>query len=373
MFMHDARHTSQSPYQGAQRAELKWSLPLDISWASSLVLDSIVSPLMNPFFLETIYVGSSDNNLYAINPDGTIKWSFPTEGAVTSTPAVGWNRKIYFGSQDYFVYALHSDGSLYWSYETGGPIDSSPVIADNKVYITSMDEKLYAFKLNGELLWATPSLQYGINFSSPAISSEGNIVVGSLGNAGAWSSGKIHIRFPNGSEKCSYDTYFYKGNGIRSSPSIDGEGNIFFGTYDDWFWGPGGFYVLDQSCQLQCYVHDIDHYQSSPAISEDGNIYLGTNQGLRAMNSDCSTDWIYPTGRISYSTPAIGADGIIYVGDDQGVFSAINPNGTLKWSYQTDGPLGSPSIGRDGAVYVGAANGSLYAFRKLDHQDVFQF
>ena len=30
----------------------------------------------------TIYVGSSDDNLYAVNPDGTQKWKFTTAGSL---------------------------------------------------------------------------------------------------------------------------------------------------------------------------------------------------------------------------------------------------------------------------------------------------
>ena len=37
----------------------------------------------------TIYVGSYDNNLYAINPDGSRKWRFKTGATVFSSPAIG--------------------------------------------------------------------------------------------------------------------------------------------------------------------------------------------------------------------------------------------------------------------------------------------
>jgi outer membrane protein assembly factor BamB len=35
----------------------------------------------------TIYFGSGDNNLYAANPDGTLKWKFSADWSVTSSPA----------------------------------------------------------------------------------------------------------------------------------------------------------------------------------------------------------------------------------------------------------------------------------------------
>ena len=37
----------------------------------------------------TIYVGALDDNLYAINPDGSKKWEFKTGLHVYSSPAIG--------------------------------------------------------------------------------------------------------------------------------------------------------------------------------------------------------------------------------------------------------------------------------------------
>ena len=37
---------------------------------------------------DVIYVGSDDNKVYALNPDGTLKWSYTTGSAVYSSPAM---------------------------------------------------------------------------------------------------------------------------------------------------------------------------------------------------------------------------------------------------------------------------------------------
>ncbi|MGA1841628.1 MAG: hypothetical protein ACMUIU_13480 [bacterium] len=45
---------------------------------------------------------------------------------------------IYAGSRDKNVYALHPNGSLKWGFEPGGEIESSPAIAaDGTIYIRS--------------------------------------------------------------------------------------------------------------------------------------------------------------------------------------------------------------------------------------------
>ena len=46
----------------------------------------------------TVYIGSYDDNLYAINPDGTKKWAFDIGDDVDSSPAIGSDGTIYVGS-----------------------------------------------------------------------------------------------------------------------------------------------------------------------------------------------------------------------------------------------------------------------------------
>jgi outer membrane protein assembly factor BamB len=60
----------------------------------------------------TIYVGSDDNSLYAINPNGTLKWSYQTGDNVFSSPAIGADGTIYVGSKDYYLYAIQGLGPL---------------------------------------------------------------------------------------------------------------------------------------------------------------------------------------------------------------------------------------------------------------------
>ena len=98
----------------------------------------------------TLFVGCGDGNLYAFNKStGAIKWTFPTGGAINSSPNIGPDNTIYFGSNDNNTYAINGlTGKLKWSYSTRGPINSSPAIgSDDIIYIGSGDGNLYA--LNG--------------------------------------------------------------------------------------------------------------------------------------------------------------------------------------------------------------------------------
>jgi len=65
------------------------------------------------------------------------------------------------------------------------------------------------------------------------------------------------------------------------------------------------------------------------------------------------------------TTPTIGADGVVYFGAMDGVFYALNPDGTLLWSFQTGDNIdeNGPALGPDGTLYFSSADGFIYAIK----------
>jgi outer membrane protein assembly factor BamB len=77
----------------------------------------------------TVYVGSADRSFYAINPDGTERWRFPTGEIIDSSALLDDLGRVYFGSGDGHLYALDpASGALRWAFET---LRSSPAVDGN--------------------------------------------------------------------------------------------------------------------------------------------------------------------------------------------------------------------------------------------------
>jgi outer membrane protein assembly factor BamB len=91
----------------------------------------------------TIYVGTgADYGLGAFNPeDGSLKWKYPTGDQIRSHPAIGADGTIYAVSDDGYLYAIYPNGQLRWKYWTEGTgNDCSPAIArDGTIYVENMN------------------------------------------------------------------------------------------------------------------------------------------------------------------------------------------------------------------------------------------
>ena len=114
----------------------------------------------------TVYVGSVDNKLYAINGKSGVKlWEFETGGLVNSSPAIGSDGTVYVGSYDKKLYAINGkSGAKLWEFETGSAVSSSPAIgSDGTVYVGSHDNKLYAIKTESKGLAKSPWPMRGQN------------------------------------------------------------------------------------------------------------------------------------------------------------------------------------------------------------------
>ncbi|MGB9735104.1 MAG: PQQ-binding-like beta-propeller repeat protein [bacterium] len=334
-----------SLYAISPNGKLKWQYNGGLDWSYSIYCQP-PSPAIGPD--GTIYVSvlcgvttisiSSGNKqyygtdkLYAINPDGTLKWELPVGGV----PAIAVDGTVYVYSSGFItlksdgtiytstsgLYAINPDGGLKWSYTTGNSIFSSPAIgADGTIYVGSDDGKLYAINSNGGLKWSC-TIQSSLSpaYSVSAIGADGTIYAAA-----------------------SFFTSFF---------------------------GPihGIIRAINPNCGLKWTYPTEGGIYSSPAIGPDGTIYVSAD-ALYAINPDGTLKWVAGICRALFgcgyddSSPAIGADGTIYVGSWDGALYAINPDGIRKGSYVTGGNIySSPAIGPDGTIYIGSSDGNLYA------------
>jgi outer membrane protein assembly factor BamB len=250
-----------------------------------------------------------------------------------------------------------------WVVTTGGPVDSSPAISrEGTIYIGSEDGNLYAINPDGTIKWKFKTDNY--IESSPAIGSDGTIYFGSMDH------GVFAVK-ADGTMRWKYDVGDASDFGavVASSPAIGADGTVYVGYGSSENGGFGYTGAVDNKVLAinpdgtNKWVFTTSSYvESSPAIGADGTVYVEGDDGtLYAINPDGKQRWAFMTGG-STSVPAIGANGTIYVGDSNHTLYAVNPDGTQSWVVSVpDTGVWSPAIGTDGSIYVGASL-HLFAF-----------
>jgi outer membrane protein assembly factor BamB len=97
--------------------------------------------------------------------------------------------------------------------------------------------------------------------------------------------------------------------------------------------------------------------------SDERTLYVASLGGsLKALDrADGRERWTVALGDRDYASPCVARDGTIYTGSDARKLVAISPDGTVKWSLDTDGDADTgPAMGVDGSI-VFAAGRMVYA------------
>jgi outer membrane protein assembly factor BamB len=277
----------------------------------------------------TIYVGGSA--LYAINPNGTQKWAFPTGGE--TYPAIDANGIIYVGGMSgssYVLYAINPNGTQKWAFVMGGiPLATPAIDANGNIYVSGSDGNLYAVSPTGTLNWT-----FATGNGAPIIGADGTIYVG---------GSKLYAINPNGTQKWVLALVV-----TTDGAAIDANGIIYASN------GSILNAINPNGTQKWAFAGG----KGSVAIGADGTIYEGGNSGtaysLYAINPDGTQKWAF-TGAGSIP-PIIDSNGTIYT---TGAYSvaplyAINPDGTQKWAFAMvwAAMTSSIDIGADGTIYL---------------------
>jgi len=305
----------------------------------------------------TLYVQTA-NALIAVTNNGVVasnRWSFPVALWAPGTEAVDVSGTVYLTSSDGNLYAINPDGSLKWKYAAAG-VGSTPAIGRDGTIYVSATGFLNAVTPAGQMKWRAFIGEDAGN-CSPTIGSDGTIYIGSVANPALFAINA------DGTQKWSNTGSYAPGD----SEAIGADGTLYAVLRSSLTaFGAGGS-IIWQTSTNQLGVG------AAPALLKNGTILVcGGNSaaGLSAFSPDGFLLWqiLNQTGREPpQTTPAIDSSGVIYHCVSNGVW-AINAQGSVLWNLNAPGIPGpggffagtSPTIGPDGTIYV-ALSTVLYA------------
>lgn len=306
-----------------------------------------------------IYISSNALHLYAYSVTGEQKWMFDLSkngesGNQGSSPMVDNDGTIYIGAHtddgnlSSSLYAINPDGTMKWRYELGTgttiPYLSPVKCPDGNIVIGNRGTNGSVHKvdvLNGTQIWRTKSPNGGAN-AGLAVDAMGVIYCG-LSSANGFS------RTTTDGKNLSPNL----GKGYTAGatlPAIDSDGNIYVAFSEGIIasYSPDG--VENWSYSIGSKVD-----QGGPVIDKNGNIYVGTKGNeILSLTKNGSKRWSYTNSAPLSGVPAIDSKGRLHIGDEAGNYIVLdieNGNelhketlGTKVWS--------SPVISDFGIIFI---------------------
>jgi eukaryotic-like serine/threonine-protein kinase len=320
-----------------------------------------------------MFLGNSEHTAtgYGGPVNMTINWKFATKGQVISSPAVV-NGKVFFGSADKNWYCINATtGQKIWNFTAGFRIRSSPAVVDNRMYTGADDGFVYCLNAEtGQQLWktATPgtiltvNTEYADEFRSSPNVANNNVYVGSL-------DGKLYcLKAGSGSIAWTIQTT----GPIISTPTLVNNDGLYFATLDGFVYkvnADTGSIIWNQSTPIG---RDIS-MMGTPVIGQ-GLVFIGSGGAtvsvakigqFYALNATTgkivwATNQLAGSGSLNPVWSMLYNNGKVYFADFFSLSCANATTGVKLWScFLTREHLGSLAYA-DGKIYVPSDSFAVY-------------
>lgn len=334
---------------------------------------------------DAVYVPSG--RLFALNHDGTKRWSVETADGAFGTPSVA--DAVYFtdirasrGRRDDAVRAIEFDGSERWTFEPGGNLVLLGV-ADGLAYVNTMSDYSAAegftlYAVNAE----TGEKEWEAEVGAPSeIHISGDTVV-------VASDGAVRAFETDGTKRWERQADVESIAGIRGDALVaDGRSSVTAFDTDDgserWevtnedrtvtdailrddvayvaeYSTLSAFDLEDGEHLWRSAEHDSQHYYIAEAA--DGVVYTSGGKGVAAVDATTGAErWTWSDG--ANAIYAEQWNDVLYVSGDSRL-AAVGTDGEERWRFRADGSdaaLYRPNVS-DAGCYVGNEDGTVYGF-----------
>jgi hypothetical protein len=321
MLDHDPQFSGRTKVNGPSGGNIFWI-------RDSLNLSA--SAVINPSNKIILTAGSPNGGLLVFNTDGIISARIPLNIInYRCTPIITSDSSIIFHS--YYkgeIYKSDFNGTIKWKY-TGSyiPIKSLNLDKAGNIYGIDTSRTLFALNKDGELLWEFQSSLFGKGYLPFPFSPDGKriYIAGNTTSITAFDVLTKEIKWSFGS------------NPEITTPIVDSEGNIYLlGKYHSSSEQPGLIKLDKDGNVLWEYKwgpQNLSELLSKPSIDRNGNIYFGYDS-IYSVSYDGELRWKQDLAGKLFSSPIIDIRNYIYLISDENNQSrivCINQEGNNIW------------------------------------------
>lgn len=335
----DAGLRGRAEVNGPTMPEVKWTVPVGA--------EKIESPVVAPDS-SVIFTSRGDEFVYALKPDGSLKWKFSHDHETYSAPPViGRDGTVYAGTQQGSFLAIDLNGSLRWRAAVGGWVSfSANVDAAGNLYLPVDDGFLYVFDGSGNLL-CRGDYEGEKPANTPALGANGRVYAPAGNN--------IHV-FDSSCRKIAKWNHPALGAVAWTVLSADG-GTLYAGSLAN-----AAVVALNATSGNEIWVYRYEQRYGPPcpvALGPEGSLYFAGFEGslLFALSPDGNPKAGWPFDAVSgrYKTmPVVDAQGNVFIVNENSNFGlfALSPDKQLLWRLPEVQCKYSIAFGPNGTLYV---------------------
>ena len=265
-----------------------------------------------------LIVGGYDKKLYSLNPlTGQSTWQFTGARDRWIGAVLVENKMIYAPNADYNLYAINLQGQLQWTFAADQAIWGSAVSDGTNIYFGTLGRKVYAVNAQtGKQAWMQKL--DGAVLGTPVLGTDKTLYIGSYG-------GTVYaLNTANGVTRWSVAASSW----IWSGPALDGT-TLYYGD------GKGALYAHPVSGKGQPWNQQLNGaITGTPFVSGD-SIVVGTETGsVYFIDLAGKNPRPVPISGKVYSSPIAAGDLVLVapLGGDAKLV-AFDKSGAVKWSF----------------------------------------
>lgn len=259
-------------------------------------------------------------------------WRFVTGGTLTGLPVVGPDGTLYAASADRYLYALSPEGRMRWRYDlVTRPVGWQVVSSTGSIHVGRRWGRILTLSSDGRRQWEfqadTDELM------APVSLPHGQLVV-------AEQMGRLTLLSPRGVVlwKLSFGTIF------SADPVLDANGLLWVAMVD------GTLAVIDSGGRVRSRLR-VNEEVVALCPAADGMI-IGTSRGVIAhVRPDGSGVWRTNVGS-AVRTIVSGVDGMLYALLDIGSAVCVGADGLQRWRAGSEALRVTNAVAGDGVVFT---------------------
>ena len=349
-FQYDAANTGYNPSAEGPTGELVER------WSFETLGEVVSSPIV---VNDTVYVGSKDGKVYALDAEtGDKEWEYDTGADIQSSPASD-GTTLYIGNQEGTVFAISIDGIEEWTTDFDGPVSDALSVVDGRLFVPVREVgSLVALDASsGVEEWRSDWDSYAFH-AKPAVVDD---VVYSVDNSESY---EMRARdFGDGEHLIGYRT----GGNLRSQISQNNN-TIYLIDNDKIFSVNTIEYESRWNFDFQEPIYNDVEKASLTVRGRTLYVAASTASSGYVLSLDDVTgerQWRVELPASTVSSLVLAGDRV-YIGcNDGNVYSFDESDGSEVSAFETGAPVNSTAAVSGGALFIGSDDGYVYAIEDI--------